>query len=217
MIITFNDVYINTNSIKYIEPVNDPSPELAIWDLNKQIESAKHPWWLPRTFVDAKLVSAVDGKIVLDLPKPAKENGSYLTIGIDDVIERTFIINPYRECSINYHVSQRDGKLVYKSFWVNSSSIRNATLEEIQELNDQLAAEGKRWNPETMQIEKLRWRPKEGQKYYYAALDTEPYISWYIWRDDDVDYTHYQIHNCFETEEEAKVVIEKIKKLLLEI
>ena len=49
MIITFNDVYINTNSVKYIEPINDPSPELAIWDLNKQIESAKHPWWLPRT------------------------------------------------------------------------------------------------------------------------------------------------------------------------
>lgn len=46
MIITFNDVYINTNSIKYIEPTNDPSPELAIWDLNKQIESEKRRWWL---------------------------------------------------------------------------------------------------------------------------------------------------------------------------
>ena len=49
MIITFNNVYINTNSVKYIEPTNDPSPELAIWDLNKQIESAKAPWWMPRT------------------------------------------------------------------------------------------------------------------------------------------------------------------------
>ena len=49
MIITFNDVYINTNSVKYIEPTNDPSPELAIWDLNKQIESVKNPWWLPKT------------------------------------------------------------------------------------------------------------------------------------------------------------------------
>ena len=49
MIILFNDVYINTNSVKYIEPTNDSSPELVIWDLNKQIESAKDPWWLPRT------------------------------------------------------------------------------------------------------------------------------------------------------------------------
>lgn len=47
MIITFNNVYINTNSIKYIEPTNDPSPELAIWDLNEQIESAKSPCRLP--------------------------------------------------------------------------------------------------------------------------------------------------------------------------
>lgn len=46
MTILFNDVYINTNSIKYIEPTNDPSPELAIWDLNKQIESEKRRWWL---------------------------------------------------------------------------------------------------------------------------------------------------------------------------
>jgi hypothetical protein len=46
MIITFNDVYINTNSVKYIEPTNDPSSELAIWDLNKQIESEKRRWWL---------------------------------------------------------------------------------------------------------------------------------------------------------------------------
>lgn len=46
MIITFNNVYINTNSIKYIEPTNDPSPELAVWDLNKQIESEKRRWWL---------------------------------------------------------------------------------------------------------------------------------------------------------------------------
>lgn len=49
MIIKFNDVYINTNSVKYIEPTNDPSPELVIWDLNKQIESTKDPWWLPKT------------------------------------------------------------------------------------------------------------------------------------------------------------------------
>ena len=49
MIITINNVYINTNSVKYIEPTNDPSPDLAIWDLNKQIESAKSPWWLPGT------------------------------------------------------------------------------------------------------------------------------------------------------------------------
>ena len=60
MMILFNNVYINTNSIKYIEPTNDPSPELAIWHLNKQIESAKHPLWLPRTPMQDLLVKQLE-------------------------------------------------------------------------------------------------------------------------------------------------------------
>lgn len=60
MVISFNNVYINTNSIKYIEPTNDPSPELAIWDLNKQIESAKDPWWLPRTPMQDLIVKQLE-------------------------------------------------------------------------------------------------------------------------------------------------------------
>jgi hypothetical protein len=170
-----------------------------------------------RTFVDAKLVSAVDGKIVLDLPKHAKENGSYLVIGIDDKIERIFIVHQYRDCRIDYHVSQRHGTITYNQYWTDSSSIRNATPEEIQELNDQLAAEGKRWNPDTMQIEKLRWKPIKGQTYYYVALEVAPYISFHIWRNDNIDNEHYQSKNCFKTEEEAMIVMEKLKKLLLEI
>ena len=170
-----------------------------------------------RTFVDAKLVSTVDGKIVLNLPKPAKENGSYLTIGIDDVIVRTFIINSYRECFIDYHVSQRNGKLGYKSFWVNSSSVRNATPEEIQELNDQLAAEGKYWNPDTMQIEKLRWEPKKGESYFSILLRQIPEIAHYSWTGDSLDMNFYKMGNCFKTEEEVVAKLEQIKKLLLEV
>lgn len=60
MIIKFNDVYINTNSIKYIEPTNDPSPELTIWDLNKQIESVKNPWWLPKTLMQDFFVKQLE-------------------------------------------------------------------------------------------------------------------------------------------------------------
>ena len=115
-----------------------------------------------RTFVDAKLISAVDGKIVLDLP-------------------------PFK------------------------------LTKEIQELNDQLAAEGKCWNPDTMQIEKLRWKPVTGQTYYYVALEIRPYIAFHIWKNDNIDDEHYQSKNCFKTEEEAAVVMEKIKKLLLEV
>jgi hypothetical protein len=170
-----------------------------------------------RTFADAKLVSAVDGKIVLDLPKHAKENGSYLVIQINDIAERVFIVNPYRKCCIDYHVSQCSGILKYTNFWVNNSPIRNATPEEIQELNDQLAAEGKRWNPDTMQIEKLRWKPKNGEHYFTVVMaGFNTYISEYVWENDNTDKYVYKIGNYFKTKEEAEAKFEQIKKVLLE-
>ena len=144
-----------------------------------------------------------------------EKNGSYLVIRIDDRVERIFIVNPYRKCSIDYHVSQRGDKLEYKQFWVNCSPIRNATPEEIQELNDQLAAEGKCWNPDTMQIEKLRWRPKLDEKYYYIDLyPVDPAIKTHIWRNDHIDNGYYKTNNCFKTKEKAEAKLEQIKQIL---
>ena len=171
-----------------------------------------------RTFVDAKLVSAIDGKIVLDLPKHAKENGSYLVIRIDDKIERIFVVHQYRDYRIDYHISQRNGTISYNQYWTESSSMRNATPEEIQELNDQLAAEGKCWNPDTMQIEKLRWKPIKNTRYFYISITGGiAIVDDYTWMDDDIDRNFYEIGNCFKTKEEAEAKLEQIKKLLLEV
>lgn len=52
---------------------------------------------------------------------------------------------------------------------------RHATSEEAQRLWDALAKEGKRWNPETMQVEpikKERWRA-EKYEVYYCPIDFE--------------------------------------------
>lgn len=171
-----------------------------------------------RTFADAKLVSAVDGKIVLDLPKYAIKNGQYLVIQLYNKAERVFIANPYRKCCIDVHVSQCDDQIVYNGFWTNSFLLRNATPEEIQELNDQLASEGKQWNPNTMQIEKLRWKPKKGEQYFYIRLgmcynDVESIV----WIDNAIDIHLYESGNCFRTEKQAEAKLEKIKKLLLEV
>lgn len=170
-----------------------------------------------RTFVDAKLVSAVDGEIVLDLPQPTRKNGSYLVIRIDYTVERTFIVNPYRKCCIDYHVSQRDGHLVYKEYWVTCSHIRNATPEEIKELNDQLAAEGKCWNPDTMQIEALKWKPLYNYTYYRITISSSVTITSHLWKGDYLDRDCYKSNNCFKTRAEAEAKLAKIKDLLLEV
>ena len=97
MILTFNDVYINTNSIKYIEPTNDPSPELAIWDLNKQIESVKNPRWLPRTSVQDLFVKQLEQerdnyqqKFHVDI---AFVDGSEMRESFDSIEERDLRLN----------------------------------------------------------------------------------------------------------------------------
>lgn len=97
MIITFNDVYINTNSVKYIEPTNDPSPELAIWDLNKQIESAKSPWWMLNTPMHDLLIKQLEQerdnyqqKFHVDI---AFVDGSEMRESFDSIEERDLRLN----------------------------------------------------------------------------------------------------------------------------
>ena len=46
-----------------------------------------------RTFINAKLVSAIDGEIVLDLPEASFKKGSYITGVSNDGGKETFIQN----------------------------------------------------------------------------------------------------------------------------
>lgn len=174
-----------------------------------------------RTFVDAKLVSAVDGKIVLDLPSFKLTKGAYVTIHLtcDPRLQRTFISNTDNDYDlVMYHVTQFNGGIKFTGTWGDNCILRNATPEEIQELDDQLAAEGKCWNPDTMQIEKLRWKPKTGE-YYFAIITSLGHfeITHYMWTDDLFNTNLYKTNNCFKTKEEAEAKLAKIKKLLLEV
>ena len=86
---------------------------------------------------------------------------------------------------------------------------------EIQELNNQLEAEGKRWNPNTMQIEKLRWKPIEDTKYFHIIITGSiAQIDDYIWNNDEVDRDLYKLGNCFKTKEEAEAKLKQIKEIL---
>ena len=60
-----------------------------------------------RTFVDSKLVSAIDGKIVLDLPEASFKKGSYITFLMERDSERTFILSKHTDVRTYYHVSTK--------------------------------------------------------------------------------------------------------------
>lgn len=91
-------------------------------------------------------------------------------------------------------------------------SLRHATPEEAQRLWDALAKEGKRWNPETMQVEpikKERWRAKKKERYYYVnsilyvVSETESGYSF--------DSIRHQSGNHFQTEEQAQRAASRLK------
>ena len=168
-----------------------------------------------RTFVDTKLVSAVDGKIVLDLPKLSTiEAGTYLVahVVLNDA-KRIFIAKSIENDYLTYYITQCQGNLKSTGVWT-SSICRYATPEEIQEFNNQLEAEGKRWNPDTMQIEKLRRKPMYGDKYYCVNLASSSFVVCHTWTGDTVDYSYYDTNNCFKTKKEAEAKLKRIKEIL---
>ena len=59
--------------------------------------------------------------------------------------------------------------------------------------------------------ESTRWKPEENQKYYF--LDSNGYAYNNIWAGDSIDRNRSDIGNCFETKEEAELVVEYRKAL----
>ena len=174
------------------------------------------------TFTNASVVSVNNGTIIIESEGKPK-NGElikYTWSGTRYCIFREIITDQLWSygCSIEklseFPYDYNTPKFRPYSKDLNISPV---TPKEQKEFDDFCKSQGKIWNKETLQWEKYRWKPVKGQTYYYVALEVIPYISFHIWRDDGVDDQHYQSKNCFKTEEEALVVMEKIKKLLLEV
>ena len=62
----------------------------------------------------------------------------------------------------SYHASIRNYSLEYSNYVSNNKCQRLATESEKQLLFDALAKDGMQWNPDTKQIEELKYIPKEG-------------------------------------------------------
>ena len=59
--------------------------------------------------------------------------------------------------------------------------------------------------------EPTRWKPELGYKYYLSDSNGSIYDS--VWSNDYIDRSRSGIGNCFQTEEEAKRVVEYLKAL----
>ena len=106
------------------------------------------------------------------------------------------------------------GSLCYKcSNGANGTgrlSVTPASESEKQELFDKLAEVGKRWNPETKELEDIRWKPKARECYFYADYDGKVKKAINV---TVCDAFRISMNNCFKTEEAAKPYAEQIKEI----
>lgn len=94
---------------------------------------------------------------------------------------------------------------------VSNLKVSPATEEEKKLLIDKLANVGKRWDPETKQIEDVRWRANRFGTYYYVQCDTNVTDS--LESNTGFDDLCYKAYNYFKTREAAEKVAEHIRNI----
>lgn len=96
------------------------------------------------------------------------------------------------------------------SYWI-ASYFRHATEEEKQTLFDKIKEQGLRWNADDKRIEKIKWRAKIGEEYYF--IDSKGAIK----KDEEKGYcddeNRYAFGNYFRTYDQAVEVARRMKEV----
>ena len=118
----------------------------------------------------------------------------------------------YRESSSSEHFSSYFNTIHSNDFGWNIHSFRHATEEEQQLLFDKMKEQGLQWNAEEKRVEKIRWRARLDEDYYYftpgglVMIGTE--------YQDNHSEDVWEFGNHFRTEEQAKKAAEAVKEVL---
>ncbi len=167
---------------------------------------------------DGKFLSINDGNCTLAELK----DGDYLTHE-----DGTIIIYKEYECKeytskVSYHVYLHNNELHFLqtgasfSYYDFIPSYRLSTQEEKEAMNSALAEKSLFYNTESKCIEKIRWRAKKDCMYYYIDFSgPNPFcVTSRIEMFDYIDNYRFDVHNYFQTEEEAKKKLSEIKLVL---
>lgn len=94
----------------------------------------------------------------------------------------------------------------------SNSRVRHATEEEKKELFDLMKENGLQWNAAEKRVEKIRWRAKKREEYYFMNTDlTTVESSDYGYK---IDVNHHKALNYFRTEEQTKEAAKRVKETL---
>lgn len=95
---------------------------------------------------------------------------------------------------------------------VSAKGCRFATPEEKSDFLERLEKEcNKRWNPETKHLEDIKWKPEDGETYFYVNHYGVIIATKYSGFPDDI--LRCSVGNCFKRNESAQKVAEQIKEI----
>lgn len=125
--------------------------------------------------------------------------------------EKLIDINSYNRHCFNIANLDYDGDLNYKcsNGTRGKLSLVIASESEKKELFDNLAEVGKRWDPETKQLEDIRWIPNIGCVFYYVDVNGEVKSAT---RTRFINFLE-EFPNCFRTPEATQKVADQIKEI----
>ena len=134
----------------------------------------------------------------------------------EDESKQKYNKNDYYVCHI--YVSYSAGYVIEVptkdslSFCGHKDDVRLATNEEKQLLFDKMKEQGLKWNAEEKRVEKIRWRAKEGENYYFfdANLLVRSIDDTYSTFDNEL----WDAFNHFRKEEQAKEAAKRVKETL---
>lgn len=169
---------------------------------------------IEHTFTNASVVSVNNGAIIIESEWKPKKGELIKLTGCN-----TDCYCIYRRCEENYIYdygfkkiadSTLHTKIDDLSWCTVGVTVSPVTLEEQKEFDDFCKSQGKLWNKETLQWEKYKWEPRQGEKYYY--INTLGEVACTTNNILDLDPDRIKYGNCFSTKEQAKKVAEKLKE-----
>ena len=113
-----------------------------------------------------------------------------------------------------------DGLMLDSNYTDAATDVRYATEEEKQKLFDALAKEGKAWDAEKKAVVELKWKPKDGEKYYYPYFDAREYdfiIQYAAWLGIYSEENGYKKGWVFRTKEECEAYCERLNQAIMEV
>lgn len=155
-----------------------------------------------------------DGSVVFEKEKQEFKDGDVLVVIIGDVVY-PFIFFKTSNGLCYYHFMLRPNGEINRSWFFNISGLeyaRHATEVEKLQLFDKMKEQHLRWNAEEKRVEKVRWRAKGDEIYYYVGNNMELYTFSPSQSEDEED--DFNSYNYFRTKEQAKEAAKRIKEVL---